>query len=111
MVWRKYKWKHNSRRYQRSALYTKGGTVNVASSSTLKIGNSDAVGVFTTGKKWSNVIVNSTGKYDMRKKSYRIVNIGTGNTTNVTSGTVWKLTRKGKFHIFVWYKRNNNKCC
>ncbi|WP_147368869.1 hypothetical protein, partial [Fusobacterium necrophorum] len=76
-----------------TAMYSKGGKVEVGSSSTLTVGKKDAVGIFINGISGEVI---SAGNYKVGDESYGVIVKGNSNTVELTGGTA-TLSKDAKF--------------
>ncbi|MBQ3437712.1 MAG: hypothetical protein IJG31_04295 [Fusobacterium sp.] len=67
-----------------TAMYSKGGKVQVGSSSTLTVGKNNAAAIFVEGNSGE---VASAGNYVIGEDSYGMIVKGNSNTVNLTGGT------------------------
>ncbi|WP_338981526.1 hypothetical protein [Fusobacterium polymorphum] len=78
-------------------IYSQGGDVNIGSTGTtpkITVGDTNATAVFTTGS--GQTITSTNADYNIGDNSYGFVNVGTGNTLNISGGSA-TLTDNGVF--------------
>ncbi|MCF0162216.1 MAG: autotransporter-associated N-terminal domain-containing protein, partial [Fusobacterium necrophorum] len=75
------------------AIYSQGGKVETKDKSNIIIGNNNSVGIFLKGNTGELV---SSGKYEVGKNSYGIVNRGANNKIEITKGHA-RLNGNAKF--------------